>query len=438
MTNMLKTGKVLSYLLIVSLLLSSCSEKINDGLVAASNLKRLGIEEDNLHRIDSLLGTALISNWTAGATALVAKDGKVVYDKGFGFRDREIKALMRPIDLFRIASMTKPVISVATMMLVEQGKINLNDPVSKYIPEFKNMQVLNTFNAKDTSYTTIPATAEITIKNLLTHTSGIGYGFADERIRLIYEKNNIPDLATVKPIVIGDVVKRLATLPLGVQPNSSFYYGLSTDVLGYVIEVASGKRLDIFLKENIFTPLKMEDTHFFLPAEKINRLAIMYAETKNGRLERSPITSGQFNINYPINGAKTYLSGGSGLVSSVEDYAKFLQMVLNKGSLSGKRILKAETIELMSQNQIGDLNVGKNKFGLGFEIATTEGLNNGSKVGKLSWGGAFNTMFWIDPERNSIAILMTQVYPALHKRELYSKFETLVNDALDRGLKPKK
>lgn len=438
MTNMLKTRKVLFYLLTASLLLGSCSEKINDGLVAASNLKKLEIDEDNLHRIDSLLGTALISNWTAGATALIATDGKVIYDKGFGFRDRERKALMRPIDLFRIASMTKPVISVAIMMLVEQGKININDPVSKYIPEFKNMQVLETFNAKDTSYTTVPAKSEITIKNLLTHTSGIGYGFSDERLNLIYEKNNIPDLATVKPLVIGDVVKKLATLPLGVQPNSTFYYGLNTDVLGYVIEVASGKRLDIFLKESIFNPLNMEDTHFFLPAEKVNRLAVMYAETKEGRLERSPITKGQFNINYPINGAKTYFSGGSGLVSTVEDYARFLQMILNGGSYSGKRILKPETIALMTQNQIGDLNVGKNKFGLGFEIATPEGLDNGSKVGKLSWGGAFNTMFWIDPERKSIAILMTQVYPALHKRELYSKFETLVNDALDRGLKPKK
>ncbi|WP_304064041.1 serine hydrolase domain-containing protein [Pedobacter glucosidilyticus] len=434
---MFKTIKYFSFIAVLWLT-SACSEQITDKLVASQNLKKLQIEESNLDRIDSLLGSALINNWTAGVTALVAKNGQVFYDKGFGFRDRESKALMRPTDIFRIASMSKPIISVATMILVEQGKLKLDDPVSKYIPEFKNPQVLASFNATDTTYTTVPANKEITIKHLLTHTSGIGYGFADSTLKKIYDKHDIPDLATVKNITIEQSMKKLGTLPLGVQPDSKFYYGLSTDVLGYVIEVASGKKLDFFLKEYLFNPLGMNSTYFFLPPESTYRLAAMYSETKEGRLIKTYPISGKFNINYPIRGAKTYLSGGSGLCSTVEDYALFLQMILNKGTYGGKRILKAETIEMMSQNQIGNLQVGKNKFGLGFEIATEQGLANGAKVGKLSWSGAFNTMFWIDPQRNAIAILMTQVYPAIHKKEFYNKFETLVNDAMDRGLKEKK
>jgi CubicO group peptidase (beta-lactamase class C family) len=437
MIRIINPSKTLSLLIFSGILLSACAQKVNDGLTAASNLKKLNIDEKNLDRIDSLLGTALISNWTAGATALIAIDGKVIYDKGLGFRNRESKALMRPTDLFRIASMTKPIVSAATMILVEQGKINLDDPVAKYIPEFKNLQVLDTFNETDTTYTTVPATKNITVKNLLTHTSGIAYGFADKRMKMIYDKNNIPDLATVQNLTIDSVTKKLGTLPLGVQPDAKFYYGLNTDVLGRVIEVASKQPLDTFLLKNIFTPLEMNDTHFFLPPLKNGRLSSMYSETKEGRLVRTPLTQDKFNINYPISGAKTYLSGGSGLVSSVEDYAKFLQMILNKGAFNKKRILKEETVNLMTQNHIGELNVGKNKFGLGFEIATAEGLANGAKVGKLSWTGAFNTLFWIDPERKSIAILMTQVYPAIHKKELYSKFETIVNEVLDTEPKKK-
>ena len=424
--------KILTGLFIGSLAISACSQKASNGLVVASNLKKLGLEEKNLDRVDSLIATGLINNWMAGATALIAVDGKVIYDKGFGFRDRETKALIRPIDEFRIASMSKPIVTAAAMTLIEQGKLNLNDPVSKYIPEFKNMKVLASFNAKDTTYTTVDANEPITIKNLMTHTSGVGYGFADPRLALIYAKNGIPDLASADQIRIADKMKTLGTLPLGLQPNSAFYYGLSTDVLGYVIEIASGKSLDEYVTEKVLKPLGMENTFFFIPAEKASRLAVMYGETKGGRLERLPLISKGYQVNFPITGARTYFSGGSGLSSTVEDYAKFCQMILNQGTFGAKQILTPESVQLMSTNQIGNLNVGKNKFGLGFEIATQEGLTNGAKIGKLSWGGAFNTTFWIDPNRRSIAILMTQVYPAIHKKELFSQFEKLVNEALDR------
>ncbi|RKD17112.1 serine hydrolase [Pelobium manganitolerans] len=424
--------KALAWALLPLIMLAGCSQKTSNGLTAASNLKKLGIEEKNLDRIDSLLATALINNWMAGATALVAVNGKVIYDKGFGFRDREYKALMRPTTEFRIASMTKPIVTAAAMTLVEDGKLNLSDKVSKYIPEFANAQVLASFNEKDTSYTTVPANKEITIEDLMTHTSGIGYGFADKRLKLIYQKNKIPDLASADSIFVLDKMKALGKLPLGVQPDSKFYYGLGIDVLGAVIEVASGKKLDEYVTDRILKPLGMADTHFFLPAEKRFRLAVLYKELPSGRLERvAPITDG-YNVNFPIAGARTYFSGGSGLSSTVEDYAKFLQMILNKGSFNGKQILKPETVAQMTSNQIGELNVGQNKFGLGFEITTAAGAKNGAKAGKLSWGGIFNTTFWIDPERKSIAILMTQVYPAIHKAQLFEQFEQLVNDALDR------
>jgi CubicO group peptidase (beta-lactamase class C family) len=425
-------SKYTAFVLAALFILSGCAQKVSNGLVAASNLKKLSIEEKNLDRIDSLLATGLVNNWAAGATALVAVNGKVIYDKGFGFRDRETKALMRPTTEFRIASMTKPIVTAAAMKLVEDGKLKLTDKVSKYIPEFANAQVLASFNPADTSYTTVNAVKEITIEDLMTHTSGIGYGFADKRLAMIYQKNGIPDLAVADSVLLLNKMKTLGKLPLGVQPDSQFFYGLGIDVLGAVIEVASGKKLDEYVTETILKPLGMVDTHFFLPIEKRNRLAVLYGETKTGRLERLPVINKGYNVNYPIVGARTYFSGGSGLTSNVEDYAKFLQMILNDGSFNGKQILKPESVKEMTTNQIGNLNVGKNKFGLGFEITTAEGTQNGAKVGKLSWGGIFNTTFWIDPQRKSIAVLMTQVYPAVHKQELFSQFEQLVNDALDR------
>ncbi len=433
MTNIFNRDlKISAVALTIFIGISACSQKATNGLVAATNLKKLGIEEKNLERVDSLLASGLINNWMAGATALIAVDGKVIYDKGFGFKDRESKALIRPVDEFRIASMTKPIVTAAAMTLVEQGKMKLSDPVSKYIPEFKNMKVLDTFNEKDTTYTTVDAKEPITIKNLMTHTSGIGYGFADRRLAMIYAKNGIPDLAVTDQVTIGKKMKKLGGLPLGVQPNSKFYYGLNTDVLGYVIEVVSGQSLDNYVTETILKPLGMNDTFFFLPAEKAGRLAVMYGETRTGRLERLPVTTKGYQVNFPITGARTYFSGGSGLSSTVEDYAKFCQMILNNGLFENKQVLQPETVKLMTTNEIGSLNVGSNKFGLGFQIATAQGIKNGEKVGTLSWSGAFNTFFWIDPERRSIAILMTQVYPAVHSKELTSQFEQLVNDALDR------
>lgn len=384
-------------------------------------------------KLDSFLVAANTNQWAAGSTAIVLQNGKTVYSKAFGFKDREAKEKMEVSDIFRIASMTKAVVTAAAMILVEQGKLSLDDNLSQYVPEFKDTQVLKTFNEKDSTYTTVPARSEITIRQLMTHTSGIGYGFADPRMAIIYSKNNIPDLATAENVTIAEKMKQLGTLPLGVHPGESFYYGLGIDVLGYVIEVASGEPLDRFVARTILKPLNMDDTYFFIPGSKKDRLVVMYGQNKEGQLFRLPEKNGRNTVNFPISGAKTYFSGGSGLSSTTADYARFLQMILDKGSFNGKQVLQAESVEQMTINQIGAINVGEgaNKFSLGFEISAEDDASKGIKAGKLRWGGAFNTTFWIDPQRKSIAILMTQVYPAPNQEKLYAGFETLVNQGLD-------
>lgn len=386
----------------------------------------------NFAKVDSVLLNAQAKGWIAGSTALVMKDGKLLYDKAFGFKDREAQATMQTSDIFRIASMTKPVVSVAALILIERGKLKLDDPVSKFIPEFKSPMVIKDFNPKDSSFTTEPASSEITVRHLLTHTSGIGYGFQDKELVKVYVQNGIPDLATNAEVKLADKMKKLGTLPLFMQPGQKFHYGLSTDVLGYVVEVASGKKLDIFIQDNILKPLKMNDTQFYMPESKRDRLVTMYSDVKGMPLFRLPYQVKGYDIQYPVTGAKTYFSGGSGLTSTTHDYARFLQMILNGGELDHVRILKKASVEQMTTNQVGSISLRRgNKFGFGFEIEQGNKPINGARAGKVFWGGAFNTTFWIDPSRKAIAILMTQVYPAAHSANLYNSFETAVNQTLD-------
>lgn len=412
-------------LLLAAVYLSAQSCNMQQKAVQASSLTR-GVETESFTGLDSLL-TVANGKWTPGSTALVMKDGKVVYDKAFGKKDFEANVNMQKSDIFRIASMSKPIVTAAAMVLVEQKKLSLDDPLSKYVPAFKNMRVLKKFN-KDGTYTTEPAIAEITIRNLMTHTSGIGYSFADKHIATIYAKNNIPDITTVRNTTIAETVNRLAGLPLAVQPGTAFNYGLSTDVLGRVIEIVSGTTLDKFVNEHILQPLEMNDTYFFLPDDKAGRLSPLYRLTWNGNLKR--ITEGKFpDLNYPSKGARTYFSGGSGLSSTTSDYSKFLQMILDNGKYKGKQVLQLQTVK---QITTGLIDMDKShKFGLGLMINTEADTELGIKPGKLSWSGAFTTLFWIDPQRRSVAILMTQVFPADKKRHLFNGFEKQVNKALD-------
>lgn len=386
-----------------------------------------GMSSERLNRIDRMLQSAVDSGWTAGAVGFIARDGKIVYNKAFGVSDLETKTPLRTDNIFRIASQTKAITSIAVMMLFEEGKFLLDDPVSKYIPEFKNPQVLDKFNEKDTTFTTVPARREITIRDLLTHTSGIDYaGIGSPNMRAIYAKYGIPGGFGTDKMVIGEKMKALGKLPVAHTPGEKYTYGLNTDVLGYLVEVWSGESLDAYLRKHLFEPLGMDDTWFYLPEEKHARLVKVNSEEKDRRVK----SISQENVNYPLLKG-TYFSGGAGLSSTVMDYAIFLQMLLNKGEYNGKRFLSRRTVELITSNQIGDLNLGVNKFGLGFEITTAKGQTVlGISEGSFSWGGYFGTTYWADPKERLVCMIFCQQVPLSHG-EIHNKFRAMVYQALD-------
>ena len=408
---------------------SSCSQ--TSELKEASPLS-VKVSEDRLIRIDKMLQQSIDSGWIAGAVGFIARDGKIVYNKAFGVNDIETKSPMRTDDIFRIASQTKAITSVAVMMLFEEGKFLLDDPISKYIPEFANPCVLDQFNKKDTTFTTIPATREITIRDLLTHTSGIDYaGIGSMNFTAIYAKSGIPAVFGSDRIILGDKIKALGKLPLAHQPGENFTYGLNVDVLGYLVEVLSGESLDQFFQKHIFEPLGMTDTYFYLPSSKFDRLVTVSTEDDRHHLVKwTDQTLRGISMNYPMVEG-TYFSGGAGLSSTIKDYATFLQMLLNKGEYNGKRLLSRRTVELMTTNQIGDLNLGGNKFGLGFQITTKNGeAVLGVSEGSFAWGGFFGTTYWADPRERLVCLMFVQQFPLSHS-EIKDKFKVLVYQALN-------
>ncbi len=338
------------------------SVKISPDLTPASPAT-VGMSDKRLKRIDDMLKKAVKDGDIPGAVALIARDGKIVFHSSYGLADNSTGIKIYNDAIFRIASQTKAITSTAVMMLWEEGKFKLDDPVSKYIPEFKNALILDTFNEKDTTYTSVPSDKEITIRHLITHTSGIGYGVidSDPRFKAIYHKAGITDLFTTEDISIEESVKKLAALPLHHTPGEKFTYSEGLDVLGYFIEVVSGLPFDKFLKTRIFDPLGMTDTWFYLPESKHNRL-ITVQHKVDEVWEKYPVTF--YDTDYPIKGAKRFFSGGAGLSSTAKDYATFLQMYLNKGELNGVRLLSRTTVRSIMANQIGDIwkeNPGHNK-----------------------------------------------------------------------------
>jgi CubicO group peptidase (beta-lactamase class C family) len=385
------------------------------------------VSGDRLLRIDNMLQQSVDSGWIAGAVGFIARDGKIVYNKSFGVNNIESKTLMHNDDIFRIASQTKAITSVAVMMLFEEGKLLLDDPISKYIPEFANPRVIEKFDEKDTTYTTIQANREITIRDLLTHTSGIDYaGIGSAHMNAIYAKSGIPTGFVSEKLILGDKIRKLGKLPLVHQPGEKFTYGLNVDVLGYLVEILSGETLDNYFHSHIFEPLGMNDTYFYLPASKYDRLVKVSAEDKNHHLVNAPSAF----VDYPL--AKgTYFSGGAGLSSTIKDYATFLQMLLNNGEYNGKRLLSRRTVELMTTNQIGNLSLGDDKFGLGFEITSAAGQAKvGLSEGSFSWGGYFATTYWADPKEQLVCLLFIQQSPFSHS-EIQDKFKALVYQSLN-------
>jgi len=406
--------KNLKLLLLVGFIaLASCTQtklEKSDEVLAVAQPSSVGMSALRLARIDTICQTAVSNNKVPGMVVLVARKGKIVYHKAFGMADNKAKKAMTKDAIFRIASQTKAITATAVMMLWEEGKFRLDDPIYKYIPEFKNTGILATFNKKDSTFTTKPTTKPITIRHLLTHTSGIGYGMidSDARFRKIYHKAGIIDAFTTQPVTLKENITKLATMPLHQNPGEKFVYSEGLDVLGYFVEIISGMPFDKFLQTRLFDPLEMHDTGFYLPDTKADRL-VTVQEKKEGKWQA--LTGGLFEPNYPVKGAKTYFSGGGGLSSTAKDYATFLQMYLNKGKLNGTRFLSRTTINFMMQKQF--LNIWKDAgsyYALAFEVTNAKGATRGGRgsVGTFDWGGYFNTQYFGDPKEQLVGIIMKQ------------------------------
>ena len=393
--------------------------------------RRAGIARERLARIDAMLDDAVKSGSIPGVVALVARHGKIVYWKAFGMADNVTGHAQKPDDIFRIASQTKAITATAVMMLWEEGRFQLDDPISKFIPEFKNPQVLKSYDDQTGNWTGVPAKREITIRDLLTHTAGLGYGNidADERFRRIYARAGVAIAFSTEPITVAENIKRLAKLPLHHNPGERFTYAMGLDVLAYLVELLSGMPYDKWLQTHLFDPLGMKDTAFYLPPDKAGRLAAV-AMPQNGAWVHFPVTF--YDPDYPIKGAKALFSGGGGLCSTARDYANFLQMHLNGGELNGVRILSRPTEELLRSQQVPTELFGPDSyFSLAFSVVAERGQKRGGlgSAGTFEWGGYFNTQYFADPKEGVIGILMKQTQGG--NDQTAWKFRQLVGQIVD-------
>jgi CubicO group peptidase (beta-lactamase class C family) len=396
----------------------------------AAKPEDVGVSSERLERLDRTVQQYVNEGKVAGVVTLIARKGQVVQFGAYGKRDIESGSPMAKDAIFRIASMSKAITSVAIMMLMEEGKLTIGDPVSKFIPQFKNTTVATEYRDGTSArpvVVTVPAKREITIRDLLTHTSGVSYG--NGLVEDQYKAANINGWYFAdKNEPIGPVIERLAALPFNSQPGERYVYGFNTDILGVVVERASGLTLDEFMRTRIFTPLKMTDTHFYLPQEKRDRLVTVYGYN-GGKLERMPNPlRGQGDY---VDGPRAAFSGGAGLLSTASDYARFLQMLLNGGELDGARLLGPKTVELMTSNHVGNLyQEGKFGFGLGFEITEHVGrAGRPGSVGEFGWGGAYHTQMWVDPQEQLVVVYMTQTLPS-GPLDLQPRFRALLYSSL--------
>lgn len=380
--------------------------------LSAAKPELVGFSSERLARLDEKFNSYVTDNKMAGSVILVERKGKIAYYKAFGFRDKESGSKMDVGSMFRIASQTKAIVSTAIMILQEEGKLLIQDPVSRFIPEFKKTTVA--VPKEGGGYEIVPAKREITLRDLLTHTAGTGYGggvAAD-----LWKKANIQGWYFAdRDEPIGETVKRMAALPMDAQPGEAFVYGYSTDILGVVVEKASGMPLDQFLKTKIFDPLGMTDTHFFLPKEKSKRLATVYTPTEGQTLKPAPYQGTMESQGQYVDGPRKNFSGGAGLVSTARDYYLFLKMIANGGQLQGKRILSSRTVDLMIVDHLHeDVNYGEGLgFGLGFEVVQDLGQRGRpGSVGEFRWGGAYGSTYWVDPAEEMIVVYFTQLRPS--------------------------
>ena len=382
-------------------------------LIGCVDPKTSNLSLEKLKKIDDLISEDIKENKIPGAVVLVGNENEIIFEKAYGIKNPETNEKYKTDDIFRIASMTKAITSIGVLKLWEQGKIGLDDPIDKYIPKFENIQVLESWNSEDTTFTVKISTKKITVRQLLTHTSGIGYGFIDRKksIKAIYHKRKQSFMKNGvlcfcdEDITIGETIENLADVPLHHEPGESYTYSIGLDILGYMIEIVSGKKLDDFFRDEIFTPLQMNDTYFYLPKDKENRLVPVLSKKDEDWVI---FKDERFNVNYPIEGKRKFLSGGCGLSSTVQDYYKFLTVFLNDGKFKGKKFINRKTNNLIFKNQLPE------SFGLGvglaFGILLEKDLKNGvsGSVGTISWGGYWNTSFFADPKDKYIGLIYKQ------------------------------
>ena len=422
---MLRSNFRLIAIFIISVLLSST--------IAAADLSRsrpeeLGISSERLGRLDTVLNSYVEENLIAGQVLLVLRKGRIAHSLANGMRDIEATDPMKEDTIFRIASQTKALVSTGIMILHERGQLDISHPLSRYIPEWENVQVA--VPNENGSYNLEPVERPITLRHLLTHTAGMSYGTGPAS-REWEEADFQGWYFANKTETIGESIARMASLPLDAHPGTAWIYGYNTDILGAVIEKASGMDLNNFLQQEIFEPLEMSDSHFYLPENKRDRLAVVYQPKPGGGIQAIPATDGMRSQGLYIDGPRISYSGGAGLLSTANDYARFLQMTLNGGELDGKRILSRKTIELMTTNHLGDLPFRSGQgFGLGFSIVTDLGERGTlGSVGEYGWGGAYHSTYWVDPQEELVVVYLTQIIPATGLDD-YAKLRSGVYQAI--------
>ncbi len=388
----------------------------------------VGMSSERLGRLTETLQDYVDDGRLSGAVAIVARQGEIAYLEAVGQRDSEAASPMAHDTIFRIASQTKALVSVGVMMLQEEGVLLITDPIGKYLPDFMATTVAQP-NGRG-GYDVVAAKRPITIRDLLTHTAGISYGsgpaadaWEDASITGWYFAN--------RDEPAGDVMARLAKLPLDAHPGERWIYGYNTDILGAMIERITSQTLGAFLSERIFRPLGMDDTHFFLPPSKSDRLAAVYSSTEHRGIERAPNPGHMVGQGAYLDGPRKSFSGGAGLLSTATDYATFLQMMLNGGELDGTRILTRRTVDLMTIDHTGDIEFRDGQgFGLGFSVRTDPGASGlPSSVGEYGWGGAYHSTYWVDPQEQMVVVYLTQLIPARGIDD-HDKLRTLVYQSI--------
>ncbi len=396
----------------------------------------VGMSSERLERLTSTLEGYVSDERIAGAVAIVTRKGKIAYLEAVGMRDRESNSPMELDSIFRIASQTKALTSTCIMILQERGQLLISDPLAKYMPEFANGTVA--IDNGRGGYDVVAARRAITIRDLLTHTSGISYGngLAVDEWR---EADVVGWYFAKRDEPIRETIRRMGALPANAQPGESWVYGYNTDILGALVEVVSGQPFDVFLQNEILDPLGMNDTHFYLPEEKTDRLVTVYSSTVDGGIELAPTPGymqdrgifGTVGQGQYIDGPRTSFSGGAGLLSTARDYATFLQMMLNGGEFNGARILSPNTVKLMTVNHLGEVSFRPGQgFGLGFSVVTDLGARGApGSVGEFGWAGAYHSTYWADPEEELAAVYLTQLIPAINVDDNV-KFRALLYQAI--------